>query len=172
MSRCITAHYIASESLASKTLIPSLKEAVNLCIKSVNQIRTKAKNHRLFQSFCREVGADHDVLLLHTGVLCLSRGRVFTRIMEFLLGMRTFFREIRLDLLVVLLADLLEDHLADLLADLLVDLVEDINFLLKVAYLADIFSTLNDLNASIQGNNMNIVEAHEKLSASNLDSTS
>ena len=44
------------------------------------------------------------------------------------------------------------------------DLFEDINFLLKVAYLADIFSVLNDLNVSIQGNNMDIVEALKKLS--------
>ena len=59
--------------------------------------------------------------------------------------MRTFFGEIQLDDIA--------------------DLFENTNFILKFAYLVDMFSALNDLNVSIQGNNMNIFEAHEKLSA-------
>lgn len=39
-------------------------------------------NRRPFSPFCEEIGAKHSVLLYHTEVGWLSRGRVLTRVFE------------------------------------------------------------------------------------------
>ena len=55
---------------------------MSIVVRSVNFIRGYALNHRLFQVFCKETGAEHSVLLFHTEFRWLSRGRVLTRVMD------------------------------------------------------------------------------------------
>lgn len=74
--------FLHRHSLASKTLSPKLKSVMDTTVHAVNFIRSRALNPRLFQILCQEVGAAHEVLLYYTEVRCLSRGRVFTRVME------------------------------------------------------------------------------------------
>ena len=55
---------------------------MGIVVQTVNFIRGRALNHRLFQKFCDEIGAEHSVLLYHTEVRWLSHGHVFKRVVE------------------------------------------------------------------------------------------
>ena len=46
-------------ALASKTLHPRLMEVMDVAVKVINFICSRAKNHRLFQLLAEEVGAQH-----------------------------------------------------------------------------------------------------------------
>jgi hypothetical protein len=66
--------FLHRHALASKTLSPRLKSAMDTAVQAVNFIRSRALNHRLFKIFCQEVGAAQEVLLYHTEVCWLSHG--------------------------------------------------------------------------------------------------
>ena len=51
-------------------------------VKIVNHISANATTLRLFAAFCEEVGSDFKVLLLHTEVRWLSRGKVLNRLLQ------------------------------------------------------------------------------------------
>lgn len=102
---------------------------------------SRATNHRLFKALCDEVGAEHTVLLFHTDVRWLSRGKVVSRVFELRQEVETFLRERK--------SQLLESF-------------TDPNFF-YLAYLADMFNMLNSLNISLQGRGVNILEAEEKI---------
>jgi len=78
----ITHCFLHRHVLAAKTLPPDLRKILEISVKVVNMIRSRALNHRLFQSFCEEVGKEHTVLLYHTEVRWLSCGRVLSRLFE------------------------------------------------------------------------------------------
>ena len=60
----------------------------------MNLIGSWALNHRLLQSLCEEVGQEHTVLLYHTEVRWLSRGRVLSRVFEPRGEIHQFLREL------------------------------------------------------------------------------
>jgi hypothetical protein len=70
------------ETLVAKTLPPILKEVLDEVVKTVNFIKSKPLNSRLFSVLCQEMGSEHTSLLLHTEVRRLSRGKVLTRVFE------------------------------------------------------------------------------------------
>ena len=74
----------------------------------------------------------------------LSRGRVLTRVFELHEGIMQFLRNQGSEI---------ADHF------------ENREFILSLAYLADVFTHLNELNVSMQGTAMNMITAREKLSA-------
>jgi len=131
-------------ALAAKTLPEQLKNVLSIVVSAVNFIRGQALNHRLFKVFCDEIGAEHNVLLYHTEVRWLSRGRVLTRVFELHKEIQQFLRQ---------RGSGIAEHF------------ENEKFILSLAYLADIFSHLNELNTSIQGTGMNMITAREKMSA-------
>ena len=95
-------------------------------------------NHRLFQAFCQEIGSEHSVLLFYTEVRWLSR------VME------------------------LHEEIAQFLQEKSNELADNFKpqqFILSLAYLADMFTHLNELNISMQGSGGNIMTANQKLSA-------
>ena len=117
---------------------------MGICVQTVNFICGCALNHRLFQKFCDEIGAEHSVLLYHTEVRWLSRGHVFARVVE------------------------LRDEILEFLKHQqspLANEFEDEHFIISLGYLADIFSLLNDLNISMQGRDMDIIQAKGKVVA-------
>ena len=131
-------------ALASKALPESLKQHLITAINVVKYIRGRALNHRIFRAFSEEISAAHTVLLYHTEIRWLSKGRMLNRVFE------------------------LHEEIIQLLTSQNCDLVKDFESkdgILRLAYLADIFSHLNDLNISIQGFDKNIIMASEKLSS-------
>lgn len=128
-------------ALASKTLPSYFKDVLDIVVKTVNFIRSRALNHRIFKALCEEVGCTHTTLLLHTEVRWLSRGKILSRVFELRSQIETFLRDKESTLLL---------HFTDT------------SFVLSLAYLADIFSHLNSLNISLQGRGINILDAEEK----------
>ena len=144
-SHVLTTHCVLHrQALASKTLPKILKEAMGIVVQTVNFIRGRALNHRLFKKFCDEIGAEHGVLLYHTEVRWLSRGSVLTRVVELQDEILEFLKHQQSPL-----ARHFEDH----------------HFIVRLGYLADIFSLLNDLNISMQGRDMDIIQARGKVVA-------
>ena len=131
-------------ALAAKSLPEQLKNVLSTAVSAVNYIRGNASNHRLFKVFCNELGAKHNVLLYHTEVRWLSRGRGLTRVFELHKEIELFLGQKGCSI---------------------VENFENENFILSLAYLADIFSHLNDMNTSIQGTGINMITAREKVYA-------
>lgn len=134
----ITHCMLHRHALASKALPESLKQHLITAINIVKYIRGRALNHRIFRAFCEEIGAAHTVLLYHTEIRWLSKGRMLNRVFE--------LREEIIQLLTSQNCDLVKDF-------------ESKDAILRLAYLADIFSHLNELNISIQGFDKNIIIA-------------
>ena len=118
-------------ALMSKTLPDNLIEVMDSAVHIVNFIRGRATNHRLFKRLCKEMGTEHTDLLFYTNVRWLSRGKVFNRLFE-----------LRYEVLLFLKNREKKPVYATNL--------EFSRFLLRLAYLADIFSALNDLCISLQ----------------------
>ena len=95
-----------------------LNSVLSEVVKIVNYVKANALNSRLFTVLCDDMGADHKQLLLHADVRWLSRGKVLSRVFE------------------------LRNELAVFLEDKKPNwsqLFRDVDWLAKLAYLADIF---------------------------------
>lgn len=55
-------------ALASKTLPASLREVLDSVIRIVNYVKAGALNTRLFKELCKDMSADHEVLLFYTAI--------------------------------------------------------------------------------------------------------
>ncbi|XP_076042078.1 protein FAM200C-like [Oratosquilla oratoria] len=99
---------------------------------------------RLFKLPCEEMGSEHQVLLFHTEVRWLSRGKILTRMAELKDEIAIFLREYQSNF-----AENFEDEV----------------FILSLSYLADIFSHLNDVNTFMQGMYANNILCTEKIEA-------
>lgn len=115
---------------------------MSTCVKIVNFIRSRALNHRLFKSLCHKMGSDHEVLLYYTEVRWLSRGQVLKRLFELRTEVSIFLQD--------------KDNS-------LYEFFEKEDCVQGLAYLADIFAHLNEINMSLQGPAVTIVDATERL---------
>ncbi len=88
---------------------------------------------------------DHVTLLLHTEARWLSTGKVLTRVFELRQELLLLFKE---------------NNKASSC-----ECLESTNWQMKLAYLADIYQHLNNLNTSMQGTKENILTSTEKLLA-------
>ena len=137
---------IHQEHLTSKKLSPDLKNELTNAVKIVNAIRSRPLNSRLFQALCESMDSQHDHLLLHAEVRWLSRGRVLSRLFELREETKHFLREMNSPLAEFLLGEM---------------------WLCKLAYLADIFGRLNELNTSLQCPCTSIFVLRKRLMLSN-----
>ena len=135
---------IHREALATKTMPADFKTVLDEAVRTVNFIKSRPLQSRLFAILCAEMGSDHRQLLLHTEVWWLSRGKVLTRLFELRDEVRTFFVDSRFEL---------SDRFCDF------------KWLCKLAYLADNFSYLNGLNLSLQGKTATMFHVHSKIEA-------
>ena len=126
--------FIHRQALACKGIPPALDKTLSEVIRVVNFIKASALNNRLFDQLCTDMGAEHTHLLFHTEVRWLSKGRVLTR-----------FYELRHEIHAFLIQK--KSTLAELFTD---------DWLLNLSYLADIFSSLNELNLKLQGRHDNV----------------
>lgn len=80
---CVWVHCsIHREALAVKKMPLSLTETMQECVKFINFIKSHPLNSRIFSALCKEMGSDHEHLLLHCEVRWLSRGNVLKRLIE------------------------------------------------------------------------------------------
>uniref|UniRef100_A0A8C1ZB64 Uncharacterized protein n=1 Tax=Cyprinus carpio TaxID=7962 RepID=A0A8C1ZB64_CYPCA len=128
--------------------IPTLIKVLNDAVKIINFIKSRPLNARLFKKLCNNVGTEHHQLLLHTDVRWLARGKTLQRLFE----------------LQDQVVDFLSEHLHPLAA-----LLKDYNWLAHLAYLADIFSRLNELNLELQGTDTSFLHDGDLSSFSQLN---
>ncbi|XP_068122103.1 zinc finger MYM-type protein 6-like [Hyperolius riggenbachi] len=132
------------QALASKRLSRELSCVLDVAVKTVNFIKARALNSRLFRALCRDMGADHITVLLHTEVRWLSRGRLLNRLLELRNEVTVFLRNMNRDFL---------------------SYFEDEMWLCKLAYLSDIFDKINDLNLQLQGFTTNMFMLQDRIKA-------
>ena len=89
----------------------------------------------MFTIMRNDMGAEHDKLLQHTEVRWLSRGKVLFRLFELRVEVRLFLIDVNSPFQILFCDDV---------------------WLLKLAYLADVFRFLNQLNLSLQGATVDI----------------
>ena len=117
-------------ALVSKTLPSSLADILKIVVETVNCVKGRLLNHHIFMQLCEQIDSESKVLLYHSEVCRLSRGKVMNRVFV-----------LRAELL-----ELLRDHNYRHAKHF-----NNLSFLLTSAYLADIFATLNHLNCQVQG---------------------
>ncbi|KAK7901480.1 hypothetical protein WMY93_018249 [Mugilogobius chulae] len=135
---------IHREALATKTMPANLKTVLDEAVRTVNFIKSRPLQSRLFGILCAEMGSEHRQLLLHTEVRWLSRGKVLTRLYELRDEVRVFFVDTSFEL---------------------ADRFCDFEWLCTLAYLADMFGHLNGLNLSLQGKAVTVFQVQNKIEA-------
>uniref|UniRef100_A0A674J7L1 HAT C-terminal dimerisation domain-containing protein n=1 Tax=Terrapene triunguis TaxID=2587831 RepID=A0A674J7L1_9SAUR len=133
---------IRRQALATKRMPEGLKEVLDNAVKMVNFIKSRPTNSRIFHVLCEEMGSIHDCLLTHTEVRWLSRGKILVRLFELRTEILVFFNSHPF-------------HLASC--------VENNVWLQSLAYLADIFSRINDQNLSLQGLNITVFSVQDQV---------
>lgn len=121
---------IHQETLCKSAL--EMKHVLDVVIKIVNSIRSRALNHRQFQEFLYSLQSEYSDVLYYTKVRWLSAGRVFERVWDLKDEIISFMEEKGMDEC---------DHLKDML------------WLSDFAFFTDIFSHINKLNLKLQGRN-------------------
>ncbi|XP_032081565.1 protein ZBED8-like [Thamnophis elegans] len=131
-------------ALPTKTLPPKLAEVLKIVVECMNYVRNSALRHRIFRELCKEMGSEFKVLLYHSNVQWLSWGQVLNRVFAVHMELALFLQE--------------HQHCH-------ADCFKNSEFILILAYMADIFAALNHLNQQMQGGGVNIIEAEENLKA-------
>ncbi|XP_055491351.1 protein FAM200C-like [Leucoraja erinacea] len=139
---------IHRHALAMKTLPPGLREVLSDVVKIGNHIRESATNSRIFKAMCEEMGANFTVPILHTEERWLLRGKVLNRVIQ-----------LREEIALFLERGCTEKE------NQLHENMQDELFMMKVAYLADLFAEVNSLKLSLQGNLPMLHMACDKVAA-------
>uniref|UniRef100_A0A674C2Q6 DUF4371 domain-containing protein n=1 Tax=Salmo trutta TaxID=8032 RepID=A0A674C2Q6_SALTR len=132
---------IHREALVAKGMPDSLKDILDTTMKRVNFVIARPLNSCIFSTLCNDMGSDHVMLLQHTEVCWLSRGKVLTRFLKLRDKLKVFFTDHNF-------------HLSDRL--------HDDEFLTRLAHLGDVFSRLNDRNPGLQGLSATIFNVRDK----------
>ena len=142
---CEATHCVIHRKMqASRKLLPELHSVFGDVVKMINLIKAYALNTRLFEQICEDMDAEHKCLLLHTEVRWLSRGKSLNRVFELREPLQRFLLEKNSDLAYKF---------------------SDEKWVLKLAYLCDIFNLLNELNLSLQGKMTTVFKLADKVAA-------
>uniref|UniRef100_UPI00358F567B protein FAM200C-like n=1 Tax=Myxine glutinosa TaxID=7769 RepID=UPI00358F567B len=139
--KAIVDSFFEADGLDSSASFAGSHGRLDVTVKVINFICAKAKNHRLFQLLANEIGAEHVGLLFHTKVRWLSRGKCLSRLYELRVEVEIFLRDNENNLHV---------HF------------DNEEFIMMLAYLADIFGRLNEMNQSLQGRDMTVSDVQDK----------
>ena len=132
---------IHRKMLASRKLSPELHSVFGDVVKMINLIKAHALNTRLFEQICEGIDAEHKRLLLHTEVRWLSRGKSLNRVFELREPLQRFLLEKNSDL---------------------ANKFSDEKWVLKLAYLCDIFNLLNEFELSFSLSLFHQIKIHER----------
>nr|XP_020653392.1 SCAN domain-containing protein 3-like [Pogona vitticeps]XP_020653393.1 SCAN domain-containing protein 3-like [Pogona vitticeps] len=133
----MTVHSVVHrQHLVSKNLSGRLHESLHYVINAVNEIKLKGFNNQLFQKLCEENDEDFEHLLLYTEVRWLSKEKFLQRFHE------------------------LFDTAVEFLESIEPSLSSSLKLRrLDIAYLADVFDKLNEVNVKLQGDKINFIKA-------------
>ncbi|KAF2354298.1 Ribonuclease H-like domain [Trinorchestia longiramus] len=118
--------------MLQKSLPGNLKLLFEDVLKIVNFIKSRDVNSRIFKELCKEMGEKYEVLLYHTDVRWLSRGKVLHRVIELRKAIQEFLEQ---------------------KGSPFATKFTDKEWLARLRYLADIFAELNCGNLQLQGRN-------------------
>ncbi|XP_039174925.1 zinc finger BED domain-containing protein 5-like isoform X2 [Crotalus tigris] len=130
--------------LASKQMSPVFHEILEDATKIINCIKSRPLNGRLFRQLCKDLDSEHSTLLFHIEARWLSKGETLSRLFE--------------------LRDETHQFLANISSPL-AEKFENVSWVSCLAYLADIFKKLNELNQSLQGHGHNVFVMEDKVCA-------
>lgn len=151
MYRFITPHLtvatccmIHREQFVISVMPIRLKTVLNEAVQIVDRFKRPEHvlNARILKAFQNEMGSDYGNLLYDTETGWLSRGKVLTRLFELRKEIKKFLEE------------------GELLKRLCCP-----GWITQLAYLADIFSTLNDASLALHGNAVTVFEVADKVRA-------
>ncbi|XP_068234378.1 protein FAM200A-like [Palaemon carinicauda] len=128
---------------SSRTLPDEMRDVLNVAIKVVNFIKSGALNSRLFKLLCKDMDSEHEALLFHTNIRWLSKGNMLERLYE-----------LREEVIIFLDS---QQKAA------LHDKFKSDSFQIILAYLVDIFESLNAVNLKLQGKNIHIISHHDTI---------
>jgi hypothetical protein len=111
-------------------------------VKTVNFVKLRHLNSRLFSAICQEMGSDHISLVLRTAVRLLSRGKLLSRVLELHDELRTFL--------------LWHDYEY-------ATLLSGESWIAKLAYLSDIYSHLNEIDRKMLSKDEPIFSTTKKI---------
>ena len=114
----------------AKKISQELHKVLSDVTKIINEFRHKALNSPIFETLCEETGSQYTYLLLHAEVRWLSRDKILARLFVLREELELFFQQ--------------QNH------QKFPKLLSNNEWVVKVAYLADVFSLLNELNISLQ----------------------
>ncbi|XP_068237237.1 protein FAM200C-like [Palaemon carinicauda] len=127
---------IHRQALVVKNLEPEVGAVLNDVVKIVNVVKGHTLNTRMFRDLCVDGEAEYSTLLFHTEVRWLSRGNVLNRVWALNTELEMFLTE--------------------------AEKFRKTTWLALLAYLADIFGHVNELNKELQGKKVNLLLAREK----------
>ena len=136
---------IHKAALVSKTIPKRLHEHLSVVINVVNYVKSSALNTRLFSKLCKDMDANYTALLYHTQVCWLSKENMLSRIFELREKVTLFF---------------VAKQKNDLLSAF-----GGVEFSTYLAYLADIFKILNQLNKKVQVPGSNVIVHTDAINA-------
>uniref|UniRef100_A0A452HAN9 Zinc finger BED-type containing 5 n=1 Tax=Gopherus agassizii TaxID=38772 RepID=A0A452HAN9_9SAUR len=139
-SHCI----LHRQALAVKKIPAYLKIVLDEAVQIINFVKSQPLQSRLFKILCEEMGSQHKVLLLHTEVRWLSRGKVPVRLSEICSELLVFFT-------------------SDNSGRKCNDCLTNSSWLMRLVYLADIFAKLNEINLSLQGKKVTLFTTMDKI---------
>ncbi len=137
--------FIHRYALACKTLLHTFLNVLDNVIKLVNFIKSSALDTRLIKSLCTDLHAEYTYLLFYTSCRWLFKGNMLKRIYE--------------------LSDEIHEFLILKPNSRVFNNFKNDHFLLRLAYLTDIFEQIDIINAKFQGKNKSIIDYENTLKA-------
>ena len=137
-----THYFIHRQHLVARNLRAKLHHSLHIVIKCINKIKANSLNDRLFRPLCHDNKEDFEHLLLHTEVRWLSKGTFMTRF---------YF---------------LYDLVIEFLSGIGFQLAEAVEPLKNnIAYLADIFTFMNEVNKKLPGEMITLIRCKNVLTS-------